>query len=125
MNKTDTKFEKEPNINSSMKFSNSNDVALVLQDLSEGVAFFRDVLGLGVERLNEDTFKVATTGYNLYLTEGDSFSVLMEFLVSDIEEAKRTCLENGCTVHKWEKGDRWMRHPLGFMFNLDDRNPSQ
>jgi hypothetical protein len=103
---------------------NSPDIALIVDDLKGVVAFFKNVLKQEVSLLKEGTYKVSSSHYNLYLTkitEIKNFSSLMEYIVEDVESFKDVCLENDCRIVKWEKGDKWLQHSSGFMFNLDEK----
>ncbi|MFW9854153.1 MAG: VOC family protein [Candidatus Thorarchaeota archaeon] len=102
-----------------MSYMITKDIALQVSDLESLIDFFRNILRQEVTKQKQDTYKVKTKGYNLYLTSGSEFSIIMEVLVDDIEKTKEECLDSGCKVVRWGDGDYWLKHPLGFTFNLD------
>ncbi|MHA2503720.1 MAG: hypothetical protein ACXAE3_12715 [Candidatus Kariarchaeaceae archaeon] len=97
----------------------SADILLKVPNKDAAVLFF-NLLGF-------ETFEIGRLGelrtgkYNLYFEESESFEMVMELLVDDLDKAKAFCVNQGCEILKWGDGDHHLKHPSGFSFNLMER----
>jgi predicted enzyme related to lactoylglutathione lyase len=102
------------------KFQSSRDVILQTEAWAEAVNFYGQVLGLPVSYESEALVGFETGAFCLYVEKGKGHGPVFEFLVSDVQAAKKRLLASGCIVQ--EEDDSiprcYVRDPYGFVFNL-------
>jgi catechol 2,3-dioxygenase-like lactoylglutathione lyase family enzyme len=103
-----------------MPFKLSHCVAVHVKDREAAVKFYREVLGLETVETDLPQIEFKTDPIRLFLDEADRPATVMEFLVPDVEAARRELEAAGCTVLRWQGkgGDCYIRDPFGFVFNL-------
>ncbi len=103
-----------------MPYKYSTNIALEAPDAEAAVGFYRDVLGLPIKGVEGDSTAFEAGPITLYVDPGDRKGPVMEFLVPDIEEAKRELVGAGCRVVRWEGLGRpcYLSDPYGLTFNV-------
>ena len=101
-----------------MSFRLTDNINIETPNLEEAVQFYTEVLGLRIAEMGNDWARFDK--FNLYISRGRTLGPITEFHVENLEKAKETLLERGCTVLRWEgKGKPcYMQDPFGFVFNL-------
>lgn len=86
----------------------------------KALEFYERVMGLEVVERGGDSLELKADQFRLFLDKGEVMGPIMEFLVSDAEDAKAELLAAGCEVVRWEGrgGCCYMKDPFGFVFNL-------
>ncbi len=77
-------------------------------------------MGLNVQE-SESHLEIKDEKIFMYIQDNPNIQgMVMEYVVSDVEEAKSYLISHGCTVMKWDgKGkDCYMKDPYGIVFNL-------
>lgn len=103
-----------------MPFKLSCCVAVHVTNREAALKFYREVLELEMAETDVPQVEFKTDPIRLFLDEADEPATVMEFLVPDLEAARRELEEAGCTVLRWQGkgGDCYVRDPFGFVFNL-------
>ena len=103
-----------------MPYKYSPNIALETPEAEAAVRFYRDVLGLPVKGVEENSTAFEAGPVTLYVDSGEKTGPVMEFLVPNIEEAKTELVKAGCHVVRWEGVGRpcYLRDPYGLTFNV-------
>jgi predicted enzyme related to lactoylglutathione lyase len=101
-------------------FQSSRDVIIRTDDWAAATAFYRSVLGLPVTHQSEALLGFETGAFCLYVEKGQDHGPVFEFLVPDVEVAKRSLVAAGCTVLEENAAVPrcYIRDPYGVVFNL-------
>ena len=102
-------------------FRSSRDVIIRTDYWVEATEFYGSVLGLSVTHQSE-TIKGFETGvFCLYVEQGKEHGAVFDFLVNDVQAAKRRLVAAGCTVLEEDASIPrcYIRDPYGFVFNID------
>jgi len=93
---------------------------LQLPNLDRAVEFYQSVMELELVSRKRDSAEFKTGQFRLFLDKGASMGPIFEFLVPNVEVAKKQLLKVGCKIIRWEGkgGCCYMRDPFGFVFNL-------
>ncbi len=101
-------------------FRSTRDVIIRTDKWVEATTFYASVLGLPVVHRSETLVGFETGAFCLYVEQGERHGPVLEFLVPDVQAAKRKLLESGCTVQ--EEDDSvprcYIRDPYGVVFNI-------
>ena len=107
-----------------MSFKFNPDILLEVPEKEKFLAFFKDILGLKVEKYTEDLHEVQTGSVNFYLKESENFKVIFDFLVTNPEESRDNLVKNAnCGLHRWDTTGHHIEHSSGFTFNLGYDSP--
>ena len=105
-----------------MNYRMSKNIGFQVNDLEKAKQFYENVLGLKEpEKSDVEELEFQTNHNSIFLMQGNENLVpIMEFVVEDLEEAKRHLVENGCEIVRWKgKGqDCYVRDPFGMVFNV-------
>ena len=103
-----------------MSYRLSKNINLETPNLEEAVQFYHEVLGFRIAEMGNDWARFDTGDMRLYITRGNPMGPITEFVVEDLEKARKELMSQGCTVVTWEgKGKPcYMKDPFGFVFNL-------
>ena len=85
------------------------------------ISFYSNVLGFENRSSNPDIADFDANPINLLVIEDDEISgPVMELFVSDLEQARKYLVENGCKVLRWRgKGqDCYIQDPFGVIYNI-------
>jgi predicted enzyme related to lactoylglutathione lyase len=101
-------------------FKSSREVILRTQKWSDAISFYGSVLGLPVAYQDATMIGFETGAFRLYVEKGPEHAPVFEFLVADVEAAKRQLLAAGCTIVEEDPSlpRCYIRDPYGFVFNL-------
>jgi len=101
-------------------FRSTRDVIIRTDAWVEATTFYGSVLGLPVVHRSESLMGFETGAFCLYVEKGQEHGPVFEFLVPDVQAAKRRLLSAGCTVQ--EENDSiqrcYIRDPYGVVFNI-------
>src|SRR5580658_11374400 len=79
-------------------FRSTRDVIIRTDNWSKAVKFYKSVLGLPVTLRSKTMVGFETGGFCLYVEKGEEHGPVFEFLVPDVQAAKRKLLAAGCVV---------------------------
>ena len=105
-------------------FKASRDIIVRTENWSEALKFYGSVLGLPITEKDETIVGFETGSFCLYVERGKEHGPVFEFLVPDIEAAKRQLIAAGCTViEENPKIPRcYIKDPYGMIFHLGQSN---
>ena len=105
-------------------FKASRDIIVRTDNWSAALRFYGSVLGLPITERGETIVGFETGSFCLYVERGKEHGPVFEFLVPDIEAAKRQLIAAGCTViEENPKIPRcYIKDPYGMIFNLGQSN---
>jgi len=101
-------------------FNSTRDVILRTEKWSEAIAFYGSVLGLPIAHQDATIVGFETGSFRLYVEKGKEHGPVFEFLVLNVEAAKRQLLEAGCTIVEEDPSVPrcYIRDPYGLVFNI-------
>jgi predicted enzyme related to lactoylglutathione lyase len=101
-------------------FKASRDIIVRTENWSEALKFYGSVLGLPITDRGETIVGFETGAFCLYVEKGKEHEPVFDFLVPDIQAAKRQLVAAGCIViEENPKIPRcYIRDPYGMVFNL-------
>jgi catechol 2,3-dioxygenase-like lactoylglutathione lyase family enzyme len=104
-------------------FRSSRDVIIRTDAWAEALEFYRSVLGLRVTHDSPTMMGFETGSFCLYVEKGKPHGPVFEFLVPDVNEAKRRLLAAGCTVFEENPAVPfcYLRDPYGLVFNIGQK----
>ncbi len=103
------------------EFRASRDIIVRTEKWSEALKFYGSVLGLPITHQGETIVGFETGSFCLYVEQGKGHGPVFDFLVPDMQAAKRQLVAAGCTViEENPKIPRcYLRDPYGMMFNIE------
>jgi len=103
-----------------VKFQSSRDVIIRTDAWAKATNFYASVLGLPVTHRSKTIMGFETGGFCLYVEKGKEHGPVFEFLVADVQAAKRKLIAAGCTVLEENAAIPrcYIRDPYGVVFNL-------
>ncbi|GGY34066.1 hypothetical protein GCM10008098_29280 [Rhodanobacter panaciterrae] len=101
-------------------FQSSRDVIIRTDAWADATRFYESVLGLPVSHRSEELMGFETGAFCLYVEKGDEHGPVFEFLVPDVEAAKRRLVDAGCTIVEENASVPrcYIRDPYGVVFNI-------
>ena len=98
----------------------SRDVILRTEQLEAARRFYGGVLGLPVSHQGDTLVGYEAGAIQLYVEQGPAHGPVFDFLVADVEGAKRALLAAGCTLVEEDPSVPrcYLRDPFGLVFNL-------
>jgi catechol 2,3-dioxygenase-like lactoylglutathione lyase family enzyme len=101
-------------------FRSSRDVIVRTEAWDEATRFYGQVLGLRMTHQSKTLVGFETGSFCLYVERGEEHGPVFEFLVPDVQAAKRRLLAANCTVLEEDPSAPrcYIRDPYGFVFNL-------
>lgn len=100
----------------------SNHIAVhVSQDKYESaVKFYSETFGLKIEEKTPTRAYLHGQNYSLFVVNSSSPKVAQEFMVKDLDAAKKQLEAGGCKIMSWEgKGkSNAVQDPFGLVFNV-------
>jgi len=88
-----------------MKFINGPDIALAVKNVDEVAKFFQETLGIENKKSGEDYYSIEMNHYNHFPVKSEEFTIVLEFFVDNLNQAKDHCLNAGCRVIRWNERD--------------------
>jgi predicted enzyme related to lactoylglutathione lyase len=101
-------------------FQSSRDVIIRTDAWADATRFYESVLGLPVSHRSERMMGFETGAFCLYVEKGEEHGPVFEFLVADVEAAKRQLVDAGCTIVEESASVPrcYIRDPYGVVFNI-------
>jgi len=101
-------------------FQSTRDVIIRTESWAEATKFYKSVLGLPVTMRSKTMMGFETGEFCLYVEKGKGHGPVFEFLVPDVQAAKRKLLAAGCTVVEENAAlpRCYLRDPYGVVFNI-------
>jgi len=108
-------------------FQSSRDVIIRTKAWAEATKFYGIVLGLKVSHRSNTMKGFETGSFCLYVEKGEDHGPVFEFLVPDVEAAKRKLLAAGCVVVEEDPSlpRCYVRDPYGIVFNIGQSGPAE
>ena len=102
------------------EFKSTREVIIRTEAWEQAVKFYESVLGLKGKPCTDTMMGFETGAFCLYVEKGRTHSPVFEFLVADVEAAKKDLLAAGCTVVEEDKSIPrcYIRDPYGVVFNI-------
>ena len=101
-------------------FQSTRDVIIRTNDWAKATKFYKSVLGLPVTHRSKTMLGFETGAFCLYVEKGKQHGPVFEFLVPDVQAAKRKLVAAGCTVVEEDESlpRCYMRDRYGVVFNI-------
>lgn len=101
-------------------FRSTRDIIIRTQSWAEATEFYEKVLGLPVTLRTATITGFETGAFCLYVEKGVQHAPVFEFLVADLQAAKRQLINAGCAVEEEDSAlpRCYLRDPYGLVFNL-------
>jgi predicted enzyme related to lactoylglutathione lyase len=111
----------------SASFKSTREIILRTEKWSDAATFYQSVLGLPIAYQDKTIVGFETGSIRLYIEKGKEHGPVLEFLVPDVEAAKRQLLAAGCTVVEEDPSlpRCYIRDPYGLIFNIGVSQGSQ
>jgi catechol 2,3-dioxygenase-like lactoylglutathione lyase family enzyme len=105
----------------SISFRASRDVIIRTDDFQEATRFYESVLGLPIVHVGESLIGFDAGAFRLYVEKGPGHGPVFDFLVSDLQAAKRTLTAAGCIIQEENPAVPrcYIRDPHGLVFNIE------
>ena len=102
------------------KFRSSRDVIIRTRAWAKATRFYASVLGFPVTHRRKTLLGFETGAFCLYVEKGKDHGPVFDFLVPDIQAAKRKLVAAGCTVLEEDASVPrcYIKDPYGVVFNL-------
>ena len=102
------------------EFKASRDIIIRTENWAEALQFYRSVLNLPMMEQGDTIVGFETGSFCLYVEQGKEHGPVFEFLVSDVQAAKRKLVAAGCSVIEEDPGIPrcYIRDPYGMVFNV-------
>lgn len=105
-----------------MNIRMSKNIGFQVNDVEKAKEFYSTIFGMKEpDQKDVDEVEFRTNDNSIYLMGGnENLGPIMEVVVSDLDEAKKHFVENGCEVVRWHgKGkDCYIKDPFGMIFNV-------
>jgi catechol 2,3-dioxygenase-like lactoylglutathione lyase family enzyme len=98
----------------------SRDVILRTAKWVQAREFYERVLGFKVTLETDAMLRVETGAIRLFVEKGEPHGPVFDFLVRDVQAAKKTLLAAGCVLVEEDSSVPrcYLRDPFGLVFNL-------
>jgi predicted enzyme related to lactoylglutathione lyase len=108
-------------------FKSTRDIILRTEKWSEVIAFYGSVLGLPMVHKEATMLGFESGSFRLYVERGKEHGPVFEFLVVDVEAAKRQLLDAGCTIVEEDPSVPrcYVKDPFGLVFNVGQASESK
>jgi predicted enzyme related to lactoylglutathione lyase len=117
-----TRASIKTNYGNAMKktFASSRDVILRTKSWAKATKFYKSVLGLPVTHRSKTMIGFETGPFCLYVEKGEDHGPVFEFLVPDVQAAKRKLVAAGCTILEEDASlpRCYIQDPYGLVFNI-------
>jgi predicted enzyme related to lactoylglutathione lyase len=102
-------------------FKASRDIIIRTENWSEALKFYGSVLGLPIVDRSKTIVGFETGSFCLYVEQGKEHGPVFDFLVPDIQAAKRQLVAAGCTVIEENPAIPrcYIKDPYGVVFNIE------
>jgi predicted enzyme related to lactoylglutathione lyase len=105
----------------------SRDVLIQTNNINAAATFYEKILGLKVIERTKQLIGFETGSFRLFIDKGESYGPVFEFYVSNLDQAKKMLIENGChiEVEDLRIPRCYIRDPFGLVFNLAEKSESK
>ncbi len=86
------------------EFKASRDIIIRTENWAEALQFYRSVLNLPMTEQGDTIVGFETGSFCLYVEQGKEHGPVFEFLVPDVQAAKRKLVAAGCSVIEEDPG---------------------
>jgi predicted enzyme related to lactoylglutathione lyase len=102
-------------------FKASRDIIVRTENWSEALDFYGKVLGFPNTERTKTIVGFETGAFCLYVERGKEHGPVFDFLVPDIQEAKRQLVAAGCTIIEENPAVPrcYIKDPYGLVFNVE------
>jgi predicted enzyme related to lactoylglutathione lyase len=102
-------------------FKASRDIILRTENWSEALDFYGKVLGFPMTERTKTIVGFETGAFCLFVERGKEHGPVFDFLVPDIQEAKRQLVAAGCTIIEENPAVPrcYIKDPYGLVFNVE------
>ena len=102
------------------EFKASRDIIIRTENWAEALQFYRSVLNLPMMEQGDTIVGFETGSFCLYVEQGKGHGPVFEFLVPDVQAAKRKLVAAGCSVIEEDPGIPrcYIGDPYGMIFNV-------
>lgn len=106
-------------------FKSSRDIIIRTKNWPEAIRFYKSILGLPVTKEYPEIVGFETGSFCLFVEKGDDHGPVFEFLVQDIQVAKKKLVAAGCVVIEENPSVPrcYIKDPYGMVFNIG-RDPA-
>jgi catechol 2,3-dioxygenase-like lactoylglutathione lyase family enzyme len=100
-------------------FRSNNCVAIHLEDITAAEKFYTNVMKFELLSRSEKYLEYDTGHFLLYVNQDlDTRPPIPSFTVNDIQAAKQSLLENGCTILREDQNSLYFRDPFGITYDI-------
>jgi predicted enzyme related to lactoylglutathione lyase len=102
-------------------FKASRDIIVRTENWSEALNFYEKVLGFPITERAKTIVGFETGAFCLYVERGKEHGAVFDFLVPDIQDAKRQLVAAGCTIIEENPAVPrcYIKDPYGLVFNVE------
>ncbi|MBS1716024.1 MAG: VOC family protein [Armatimonadetes bacterium] len=93
-------------------------VSLTVTDVDGAARFYSDVFGWRLVDTTPEWTEMASGPFRLYLVRDDGPSPMFAVSVDDVDDAKSTAVQRGCSVVGEKDGEVFVTDPFGHSFCL-------
>ena len=106
--------------NVAIRFRSGRDIIIRTEAWDAAQHFYGSVLGLPVAHRGDSLVGFETGSFCLYVEKGEPHTPVFEFLVADVEAARRDLIAAGCTIVEEDAAQPrcYLRDPFGVVFNI-------
>jgi predicted enzyme related to lactoylglutathione lyase len=106
----------------SKPFRSSRDVIIQTRKWDEAIEFYRKTLGFPVTHQSPTVVGFETGSFCLYVEKGTQSGAVFDFLVPDLQAAKKHLVAAGCKIiDENPKIPRcYIQDPFGLVFNIEE-----
>jgi catechol 2,3-dioxygenase-like lactoylglutathione lyase family enzyme len=100
-------------------FRSNNCVAIHLVDIAAAENFYTNVMKFRLISRSDVSLEYDTGHFLLYVNRDlNTQPPIPSFSVKDIEAAKHSLIENGCTILREDRASLYFRDPFGITYDL-------
>jgi predicted enzyme related to lactoylglutathione lyase len=102
-------------------FKASRDIIVRTENWSKALNFYEKVLGFPITERAKTIVGFETGAFCLYVERGKEHGPVFDFLVPDIQDAKRKLVAAGCTIIEENPAVPrcYIKDPYGLVFNVE------
>jgi catechol 2,3-dioxygenase-like lactoylglutathione lyase family enzyme len=103
-------------------FQSSRDVIIQTDNWAEAIEFYETTMGFTVSHRSPNLMGFETGAFCLYVEKGNRPGPVFDFLVPDMQAAKKGLLAAGCAVVEENPAIPrcYIRDPFGLVFNVEE-----
>src|SRR5438552_7362639 len=102
-------------------FQSLRDVIIQTDNWAKAIEFYETTMGFTVSHRSSNLMGFETGAFCLYVEKGNRPGPVFDFLVPDIQEAKRQLVAAGCTIIEENPAVPrcYIKDPYGVVFNIE------